>query len=71
LAGGLKHELKSKYGIRPKMRHAYHELEVLVGGRRVFAYSRAQRIPTVDGLLALVEGSGEAGAVGEDLAGKP
>jgi hypothetical protein len=37
------------------MRHAYHELEVLVDGRSVFAYSRAQRIPDVDSMLELVE----------------
>jgi hypothetical protein len=47
LAGSLKRELKSKYGITPKVKHAYHELEVLVDGRSVFCYSKAQRIPTV------------------------
>jgi hypothetical protein len=55
LAGSLKLELESKYGIRPKIRHAYHELEVIVDGRSVFAYSRAQRIPTVESLMHLVE----------------
>jgi hypothetical protein len=37
------------------MHHQYHELEVLVNGRSVFCYTRAPRIPTVEGLLALVE----------------
>jgi hypothetical protein len=55
LAGSLKRELESKYGIRPKMRHKYHELEILVNGRSVFRYSEAQRIPTVDNLLASIE----------------
>jgi len=53
------------------MRHAYHELEVLVDGRSVFAYSRAQRIPTVGSLLALIEDFREREAVRGDLAGKP
>jgi len=57
LAGSLKRELIAKYGIRPKMRHEYHELEVLVDGRSVFCYSTAQRIPTVESLLAAVVGS--------------
>jgi hypothetical protein len=55
LAGSLKRELTSKYGIHPKVRHAYGELEVLVNGRSVFCYSRAKHTPTVKGLLALVE----------------
>jgi len=55
LAGRLKQELISKHGIRPKMRHQYHELEVLVNGRSVFCYSTAERIPTVPGLLQAVE----------------
>ncbi len=52
LAGSLKRELKTKYGIHPKMKHAYHELEVLVDGRSVYRYSTAHKIPTLDGLLA-------------------
>ena len=55
MAGGLKQELESKYGIKPKMKHAYHELEVLVNGESVFSYSRAQKIPTVAGILKFVE----------------
>jgi len=54
LAGSLKRELKSKYGIKPKMKHAYHELEVLVDGRSVFCYSKAQRIPTVEGMIEAI-----------------
>jgi hypothetical protein len=54
LAGRLKRELKTKYGIRPKMKHAYHELEVLVDGRSVYCYSKAHRIPTLEGLLAAI-----------------
>jgi len=52
------------------MRHAYHELEVLVDGRSIFAYSRAQRIPTAEGLLALIEDYRESETVRQDLAGK-
>jgi hypothetical protein len=37
------------------MHHQYHELEVLVNGRSVFCYTRAQKIPTVEGMLALIE----------------
>lgn len=55
MAGGLKHELKEKHGIRAKVRHAYHELEVIVNGRTVFSYLHVRRIPTVEGLLELVE----------------
>ena len=54
LAGSLKRELKSKYGIEPKVRHAYHELEVLVDGRSVYCYSKAQRIPTVKGIIEAI-----------------
>ena len=54
MAGSLKRELKSKYGIKPKMKHAYHELEVLVDGRSVFCYSKAQRIPTVEGMIEAI-----------------
>jgi len=43
------------------MRHAYHELEVLVDGRSIFAYSRAQRIPTAESLLELVETAARGG----------
>ncbi|HEY4899911.1 MAG TPA: hypothetical protein VIH91_03725 [Terriglobales bacterium] len=58
LAGSLKRELKSKHGIHPKVGHAYGELEVLVNGISVFSYKREHRIPTVDGLLALIEAAG-------------
>jgi hypothetical protein len=54
LAGSLKRELKSNYGITPKMKHAFHELEVLVDGRSVFCYSKAQRIPTPEGIIAAI-----------------
>jgi hypothetical protein len=55
LAGGLKHELIAKYGVEPKMTHAYRELEVIVNGKSVFSYSRAEEIPTVPGLLKVIE----------------
>jgi hypothetical protein len=55
LAGSLKRELNSKYGIRPKIHFAHGELEVLVNGQSVFAYSRDHRTPTVEGLLQLIE----------------
>ncbi len=54
MAGSLKRELKTRYGIRPKMKHAYHELEVLVDGRSVYCYSKAHTIPTLEGLLAAI-----------------
>ena len=54
MAGSLKRELKTKYGITPKVKHAYHELEVLVDGRSVFCYSKAQRIPTVEGMIEAI-----------------
>jgi hypothetical protein len=60
LAGSLKHELISKHGIHPKMRFAYHELEIFVDGRSVFRYSRAQQIPTVDNMMAAIETSQRA-----------
>jgi hypothetical protein len=59
LAGSLKRELESKYGIRPKVSHAYGELEVLVNDRSLFAFSRARQMPTVESLLALIEDSSE------------
>jgi len=55
LAGSLKRELTSNYGVRPKVHFAHGELEVIVNGRSVFAYSRDHRTPTVEGLLALIE----------------
>jgi hypothetical protein len=58
LAGSLKRELESKHGIRPKVRHAYGELEVLVNGRSVFSYKQAHQMPTVDSLLVLIEAAG-------------
>jgi len=54
LAGSLKRELESEYGIKPKVRHAYHELEVLVDGRSVYCYTKAQRIPTVAGIIEAI-----------------
>jgi hypothetical protein len=54
LAGSLKRELITRYGIKPKMKHAYHELEVLVDGRSVYRYTKAQRIPTVEGILEAI-----------------
>jgi len=54
LAGSLKRELKSKYGIKPKMKYAYHELEVLVDGRSTYRYSTADTIPTLKGLLEAI-----------------
>jgi hypothetical protein len=55
LAGGLKRELEAKYSIKPKVRHAHHELEILVNDRSVFCYTRKPQIPTVGELLGLVE----------------
>ena len=55
MAGSLKRELNSKYGISPKVRFAHGELEVIVNGQSVFAYSRDHRTPTVEGLLKLIE----------------
>ena len=60
MAGGLKHELKDKYGIRPKVRHQYHELEVIVNGQSVFSYLRERKIPTVESLLQVVEDAAAA-----------
>jgi len=62
LAGSLKRELITKYGIHPKMKFAYHELEIFADGRSVFAYSRAQRIPTVENMMAAIESSQAAQA---------
>lgn len=58
MAGSLKRELESKYGISPKVSHAYGELEVLVNGGSVFSYKETHRIPTVEDLLELVEAAG-------------
>jgi len=57
LAGGLKRELKEKHGIRPKVRHAYRELEVIVNGQRIFSYQRKRRIPTIESLTDLIRGA--------------
>lgn len=54
MAGSLKRELASKYGIKPKMKHVFHELEVLVDGRSVYCYTKAERIPTVEGILEAI-----------------
>jgi hypothetical protein len=61
LAGSLKREIKARYAIRPTMRHQYHELEVLVNGRSVFCYTKAQGIPTVQSLVQLVEEAANTG----------
>jgi hypothetical protein len=37
------------------MRFAYHELEIFLDGRSVFSYSRADRIPTVENMMAAIE----------------
>ena len=57
MAGGLKRELKEKHGIRPKVRHAYRELEVIVNGQRIFSYQRKRRIPTIESLTDLIRGA--------------
>ena len=71
MAGSLKQELIAKYGIRPQMKFAYHELEIFVDGRSVFSYSRAERIPTVENMMAAIENSQAAQAVRDDLAHQP
>lgn len=68
MAGSLKRELIRKYGIHPKMKFAYHELEILVDGRSVFCYSRSEQIPTVDNMMAAIESSLAAQPVRDDLA---
>jgi hypothetical protein len=55
LAGSLKRELNSKYGISPKIHFAHGELEVLVNQNSVFSFKRENRTPTVEGLLKLIE----------------
>jgi len=55
LAGSLKRELEAKYGIQPKVSHAYGDLEVMVNGRSVFSHKREGRTPSVNELLVLVE----------------
>lgn len=54
MAGSLKRELETKYGIKPRVKHAYHELEVLVDGRSVYCYTKASRIPTVEGIIEAI-----------------
>jgi len=54
LAGSLKRELQSR-GIKPKVRHAMSELEVIVDGRSVFSYKRSGRKPLVSELLDLIQ----------------
>ena len=68
MAGSLKRELIRKYGIHPKMKFAYHELEILVDGRSVFCYSSAEQIPTVDSMMAAIDSSRAAQSVRDDLA---
>ena len=60
MAGGLKRELKEKYGVSPRVRHQYHELEVIVNGQSVFSYLREKRLPAIEGLLELVENAAAA-----------
>jgi hypothetical protein len=55
LAGSLKRELISKYGIHPKMKFAYRELEIFVKGRSVFSYTRAEQVPTLENMMAAIE----------------
>jgi hypothetical protein len=55
LAGSLKRELKSKYGVQPKMTFAHGELEVLVNGSSVFSYKRIHEMPTLEGLMETIE----------------
>jgi hypothetical protein len=55
LAGSLKRELESKYGIQPKMKFAHGDLEVLVNGGSVFSFKREQQMPTLEGLMATIE----------------
>jgi hypothetical protein len=68
LAGSLKRELISKHGIQPKMKFAYHELEIFVDGRSVFCYSRAQQIRTVENMMAAIGTSQVTPPVHDDLA---
>jgi hypothetical protein len=71
LAGSLKRELIAKHNIHPKMKFAYHELEIFVDGRSVFAYSRAEQIPTVQNMMEAIEGAQSAKPVRENLAHQP
>jgi hypothetical protein len=71
LAGSLKRELIAKYSIQPKMKFAYHELEIFVDGRSVFSYSRAEQIPTVENMMAAIENSQTAVTRRNDLAHQP
>jgi hypothetical protein len=50
------------------MKFAYHELEIFVDGRSVFAYSRAEQIPTVQNMMEAIEGAQSAKSVRENLA---
>ena len=68
MAGSLKRELIRKYGIPPTMKFAYHELEIVVDGRSVFCYSRSEQIPTVQNMMAAIEGSLAAQPVRDNLA---
>ena len=68
MAGSLKRELIRKYGIHPEMKFAYHELEIVVDGRSVFSYLRAEQIPTVDNMMAAIESSLATPPVRDDLA---
>jgi hypothetical protein len=60
LAGSLKRELEDKYGIKPKMKFAHGELDVLVNGRVVFSYKQAHMMPTLDELMAMTEQAASA-----------
>ena len=36
------------------MKHAFHELEVFVDGRSVYCYTKAERIPRVEGIIEAI-----------------
>jgi hypothetical protein len=55
LAGSLKRELESKYGIQPKMKFAHGELEILVNGSSVFSFKQAHKMPSLEALIATIE----------------
>jgi hypothetical protein len=55
LAGSLKRELESKYGIQPKMKFAHGELEILVNGSSVFSFKQVHQMPSLGGLLEMIK----------------
>ncbi len=64
MAGSLKRELKIRHGIKPKMRHLYHELDVFVNGERAFSYRQFRRIPTLQDILEAIEAAAAKPALG-------